>query len=34
MKSKAKKDVIEYKKRRNLDAKLKKHSKKRFFDNL
>ena len=34
MKSKAKKDVIEYKKRHNLDVKLKKHSKKGFFDNL
>ena len=34
MKSKAKKDVIECKKQHNLVVKLKKHSKKGFFDNL
>ena len=34
MKSKAKKDVIEYKKQRNLVVKLKKRSKTGFFDNL
>ena len=34
MKSKAKKDIIEHKKEYNLDVKLKKRSKKEFFDNL
>ena len=34
MKSKTKKDVIEYKKQLNLVVKLKKHSKKEVFDNL
>ena len=34
MKSKAKNDVIEYKKQHNLVVKLKKRSKIKFFDNL
>ena len=34
MKSKAKEDVIKYKKQHNLVVKLKKRSKKGFFDNL
>ena len=34
MKSKAKKDVIKYKKQHSLVVKLKKRSKKGFFDNL
>ena len=34
MKSKSKKDVIEYKKQHNLVVKLKKRFKKGFFDNL
>ena len=34
MKSKTKKDVIEYKKQLNLVVKLKKRSKKEVFDNL